>query len=127
VENFHPEENLAVVKFHRVPGQWLPVWKLARLLNVCRAVVLEWIEEGAIKIAFDLRGKGSSRSTIRIPRSVVVEFAALHETGNVIETHEHAGDFRHASTLSEVTHDNHVVIAFHAHIESMAVTCDSDR
>ena len=38
------------------------------------------------------------------------------EAGNVIETHEHAGEFRHASTLSEVTHDNHVVIAFHAHI-----------
>ena len=36
--------------------------------------------------------------------------------GNVIETHEQAGQFRHASTLSEVTHDNHVVIAFHAHI-----------
>ena len=38
------------------------------------------------------------------------------DAGNVIETHEHADEFRHASTLSEVTHDNHVVIAFHAHI-----------
>ena len=74
MENFRPEENLAVVKFHRVPGQWLPVWKLARLLNVRRQKLLELIDEGELAPAYDLRGKGASRATIRIPPAAVIAF-----------------------------------------------------
>jgi len=74
VENFRPEENLAVVKFHRVPGQWLPLWKLARLLNVRREKLLELIDEDELWPAYDLRGKGAFRACIRIPRSAVMEF-----------------------------------------------------
>ena len=74
MENFRPEENLAVVKFHRVPGQWLPVWELARLLKVRREKLLELIDEGEIGCAYDLRGKGKSRATIRIPPAAVIAF-----------------------------------------------------
>jgi hypothetical protein len=74
VENFRPEENLAVVKFHRVPGQWLPVWELARLLNVRREKLLELIKEGSLGVAYDLRGKGASRAAIRIPPAAVIAF-----------------------------------------------------
>jgi hypothetical protein len=74
VENFRPEENLAVVKFHRVPGQWLPVWELARLLKVRRGKLLELIDEGELKCAYDLRGKGASRAAIRIPPTAVIAF-----------------------------------------------------
>jgi hypothetical protein len=74
VENFRPEENLAVVKSHRVPGQWLPVWKLALLLKVRREKLLELIDDGEIGCAYDLRGKGASRATIRIPPHAVIAF-----------------------------------------------------
>ncbi len=63
-----------MVKFHRVPGQWLPVWELARLLNVRREKLLEAIDEGEIGCAYDLRGKGASRAFIRIPPTVVIAF-----------------------------------------------------
>jgi Helix-turn-helix domain len=74
VENFRPEESLAVVKFHRVAGQWFPVWELARLLKVRREKLLELIDEGEIAPAFDLRGKGASRPCVRVPPAAVIAF-----------------------------------------------------
>ena len=47
---------------------------LMRVCKVSRAKVHEWIEEGELLPVYDLRGKGASRSAIRIPRAVVVEF-----------------------------------------------------
>jgi Helix-turn-helix domain len=58
----------------RPPGQWVPLFELSRLLKVRREKLLELIEEGELAPAFDLRGKGSSRSAIRIPRAAVLEF-----------------------------------------------------
>ena len=63
-----------MVKFHRVPGQWLPLWELARLLKVRREKLLELIDEAEIGCAYDLRGKGASRATIRIPPTAVIAF-----------------------------------------------------
>src|SRR5215471_8128208 len=58
----------------RVSGQWLPLWELARLLKVRREKLLELIDEGEISYAYDLRGKGASRATVRIPPSAVIAF-----------------------------------------------------
>jgi excisionase family DNA binding protein len=55
-------------------GESVAVYELARFLKVRREQVLEWIDEGELSPAYDLRGKGSSRSLIRIPRAAVVEF-----------------------------------------------------
>jgi len=63
-----------VVKFHRVRGQWAPLWELARLLKVRREKLLELIDEGEISCAYDLRGRGASRACVRIPPSAVIAF-----------------------------------------------------
>jgi len=57
-----------------VPGQCVALWELARLLKVRREKLLELIDEGEIECAYDLRGKGASRATIRIPPAAVAEF-----------------------------------------------------
>jgi excisionase family DNA binding protein len=63
------------VKVKRLPaGENFTVNELAAFLKVGRGKVLEWIEEGEIRVAYDLRGAGSPRSLIRIPRRVVIEF-----------------------------------------------------
>jgi len=58
----------------KVSGQWLPLWELSRLLKVRREKLLELIDEGEIGCAYDLRGKGASRATVRIPPHAVIEF-----------------------------------------------------
>ena len=63
-----------MVKFHRVPGQWVPLYELARMLKVRREKLLELIDEGEIGSAYDLRGKGASRAAIRIPPAAVIAF-----------------------------------------------------
>jgi hypothetical protein len=50
------------------------VWQLAKILCCHRQHLVNLCESGAIKVAIDIRGKGSSRSTIRVPRAAVLEF-----------------------------------------------------
>jgi excisionase family DNA binding protein len=59
---------------------------LAKLLGVRRQHVLDWIDSGQIRCAFDLRGAGSSRSTIRIPRAAVLEFLAKRKPQGRLKT-----------------------------------------
>jgi hypothetical protein len=56
------------------PGDTIAVWALAEALGVHRTHITNLLDQGEIKCAIDLRGKGSSRSTIRIPRSAILEF-----------------------------------------------------
>ena len=44
------------------------------MLKVRREKLLEAIEEGEIALAYDLRGKGASRATVRIPPSALIAF-----------------------------------------------------
>jgi hypothetical protein len=55
-------------------GESFPVHLLARVLHVDRKHVIHLIDSGEIKCAVDLRGPGSSRSTIRVSRAAVIEF-----------------------------------------------------
>jgi hypothetical protein len=56
------------------PGESFPVWLLAKHLHVHRTHIINLIDVGEIKCAVDLRGPGSSRSTIRVPRAAVISF-----------------------------------------------------
>ena len=60
-------------------GENFPVHVLARFLHVHRQHVLNLIDSGDLKCAVDIRGPGSSRSTIRIPRWAVEEFLKSRE------------------------------------------------
>ncbi len=55
------------------PGETFAVWQLAKLLWCHRNHLVHLIEEGEL-VAFDLRGKGSTRSTLRVPRGSIVSF-----------------------------------------------------
>lgn len=55
-------------------GESFPVYLLARTLHVTRNHVINLIDTGELKCAVDLRGPGSSRSTIRVSRAAVIEF-----------------------------------------------------
>jgi excisionase family DNA binding protein len=55
------------------PGETFAVWQLAKMLNCHRSHLVHLIEAGEI-VAFDLRGKKASRSTMRVPRNSIVEF-----------------------------------------------------
>jgi hypothetical protein len=54
-------------------GESIAIWQLARHWHCHREHIIRLVESGAIR-AFDLRGAGSSRSTLRIPRAALVEF-----------------------------------------------------
>jgi len=54
-------------------GESIAVYQLARHWHCDRGHIIHLVESGAIR-AFDLRGEGSSRSTLRIPRAALVEF-----------------------------------------------------
>jgi Helix-turn-helix domain len=56
------------------PGESFPVHLLARVLHIHRTHLINLIDAGEIQCAVDLRGHGSSRSTIRVPRAAVIEF-----------------------------------------------------
>jgi hypothetical protein len=58
---------------HLPAGESFPVWKLAQLFHVSDQHLVNLIEEGEIT-AFDLRGKTSSRSCVRVPRNALIEF-----------------------------------------------------
>jgi hypothetical protein len=66
------------------------VKELMRVCRVSREKVHEWIEEGWLLPAYDLRGKGASRSLIRIPRAVVVEFLESRRERTVTRFTSHA-------------------------------------
>jgi excisionase family DNA binding protein len=55
------------------PGESLPVYLIARVLSIHRDHLLHLIEAGELP-AIDLRGVGSSRSTIRIARHDLLDF-----------------------------------------------------
>jgi hypothetical protein len=59
---------------HLPAGESFPVWQLAQLFHVNRQHLINLIESGEIKIAFDFRGKSSSKSCIRVPRDSLIAF-----------------------------------------------------
>jgi hypothetical protein len=59
---------------HLPAGESFPVWQLAQMFHVDRKHLINLIESGEIKVAFDLRGKASSQSCIRVPRNSLLEF-----------------------------------------------------
>ena len=67
-------DSVQVGDYYLPPGESFPVHVLARALQVTRNHVINLIDCGEITHAVDLRGAGSSRSTIRVPRSAVIEF-----------------------------------------------------
>jgi excisionase family DNA binding protein len=73
-------------KYHLPADQNFAVNTLANYLGVRRQHVLDWIDSGEIKCAFDLRGAGSSRSLIRIPRAAVLEFLAARKPQGRLKT-----------------------------------------
>jgi hypothetical protein len=69
----------------RLPaGQCFPVWQLAKLLGCHRQHIINLVEQGDL-VAFDLRGPGSSRATLRIPRNSMIAFL---EARQIIATAE---------------------------------------
>jgi hypothetical protein len=63
----------AGVTEHLPPGESFAVWQLAKLLHCHRTHLVHLIESGEL-VAFDLRAKSASRSTMRVPRDSIVEF-----------------------------------------------------
>jgi len=67
---------------------WLPqgesfaVWHLAKLLGCHRSHLVHLIEQGELQ-AFDLRGKCSSRSTMRVPRTEVISFLQKRQVATI--------------------------------------------
>lgn len=59
------------------------VFELVRLLSIRRERIMDLIEEGDLRGAIDMRGKGASRACIRVPRQCVLEALAdgsVHHT-----------------------------------------------
>jgi hypothetical protein len=63
---------------HLPAGESFPVWRLAQLFHIHRTHLTNLIEQGEL-VAFDLRGKNSSRSCVRVPRNSLVEFLAKRQ------------------------------------------------
>jgi len=63
---------------HLPAGESFPVWQLAQMFHVHRTHLTNLIEQGEL-VAFDLRGKASSRSCVRVPRTSLVEFLARRQ------------------------------------------------
>jgi len=63
----------AVTEHHLPAGESFPIWQLAQWFHVDRMHLVHLIESGEI-LAFDLRGKSSSRSCIRVPRDALIDF-----------------------------------------------------
>ena len=67
---------------HLPPGEALPVYVIARALGCHRSDIVHLVEAGEVE-AIDLRGPGSSRSTIRVTRQSLMEWL---ESRSVIAT-----------------------------------------
>jgi len=63
---------------HLPAGESFPVWQLAQMFHVSKLHLSNLIEQGELA-AFDLRGKASSRSCVRVPRNSLVEFLAKRQ------------------------------------------------
>jgi hypothetical protein len=59
-------------------GESFPVWKLAQMFHIDRKHLANLIEQGEL-VAFDLRGKSSSQSCLRVPRNSLIEFLAKRQ------------------------------------------------
>lgn len=72
---------------HLPAGESFPVWKLAQLFHVSAQHLVDLIEEGEI-VAFDLRGKTSSRACIRVQRAELIKFLQSREITATGKTRE---------------------------------------
>ncbi len=71
-----PHESKLTIDFEKElpPWDFFPLWWLAQRLHVTSKHVNTLIDTGEIDCAVDIRGKGSSRATIRVPRNAVIKF-----------------------------------------------------
>lgn len=72
-------------------GGALPVYIVARALGLHRSHIVSLIEEGEL-VAFDLRGAGSSRSTLRIPRQSLIQFLEARQSEATTDKPARRGD-----------------------------------
>jgi hypothetical protein len=63
------------VNINALKGEMFAVWQLSEILRCNRQHIIDLVEQGEL-VAFDLRGAGSSRATLRIPRDSVKSFLA---------------------------------------------------
>lgn len=70
------ESSKSVIDYEAVLPDWdgFPIWWLAKRWQVTDQHILNLVESRQIACAVDLRNKGSSRATIRIPRKAVIAF-----------------------------------------------------
>jgi len=69
-----PNDDKAQIEAELPDWSFFPCHWLAHRLQVDSKHIANLIESGEIKCAVDLRSRGASRTTIRIPRAAVVEF-----------------------------------------------------